>query len=63
MEWIRCQVWGGDVDFSARLVGVRTGEILWSISSRKNIGNSNTGFTARAAAEAAVTELLKKLRQ
>lgn len=54
--------WGADVDFSARLVDIKTSELIWSVSSRKNIGNSNTGFTARTAAQSAIEELLKKLK-
>lgn len=55
--------WGGDVDFSARLVEIKTGTIVWSVSSRKNIGNSNSGFTAHTAAQSAIDELLKKLKK
>jgi curli biogenesis system outer membrane secretion channel CsgG len=62
-DYISGLAWGGDVDFSARLVEIKTGEILWTVSSRKNIGNSNSGFAAHASTQSAVEELLKKLKQ
>ncbi len=53
--------WGADVDFSARLIELRSGIVLWSVSARRNLGASNSGITGHAAVTAAVQELLKKM--
>jgi len=53
--------WGGDVDFSARLIDVHSGSVVWSVSARRNFGASNSGFTAHAAVSVAIQELLKKM--
>jgi len=54
--------WGGEVDFSARLIELKSGLVVWSVSARRNIGNSNSGIAAHSAADVAIQELLKKIK-
>ena len=61
-DWHSKVNWGGVAAFSARLVEVETGIVIWSVSANRNISLANSASVARAASEDAINELISKTK-
>lgn len=61
-DWHGGISWGSHVSFSARLVSVETGEIVWAISGSKNTEKKLTIDLASDVVKATICELKEKLR-
>ena len=53
--------WGGVVGFSARLVEVRSGSLIWAASANRDMAMSNSVMIAHAASQDALNDLLTQL--
>ena len=54
---------GGVDAFTARLVDIETGAVVWSVSANRNTAMKNAAVAAHAASEDALNELQAKLNQ
>jgi curli biogenesis system outer membrane secretion channel CsgG len=61
-DWYSKINWGGVAAFSARLVEVESGVVVWSVSANRNIALSNSASVAREASEDAINQLLSKTK-
>jgi hypothetical protein len=62
-EWRSTFNWGGVAAFTARLVDLESGLIVWSVSANRNLAIKNAAFAAHAASQDALNELQAKLNQ
>ena len=57
-DWRSPINWGGTAIFSARLVDIDTGLVIWATSANLSIAMTNSGSVAHAASDVALKELL-----
>ncbi|MBN1522308.1 MAG: hypothetical protein JW928_07220 [Candidatus Aureabacteria bacterium] len=55
--------WGSTVNYSARLVDIKTGLVVWSVTGHIDIPFGNANTAAQVSADSAVKELLKKMKK
>jgi hypothetical protein len=60
-DWRSPINWGGTTVFTARLVDIDTGLVIWSTSANLSIAMTNSGAVAHAASDEALKELLTQL--
>ena len=60
-DWRSRINWGGVAVFTARLVDIDTGLVIWSTSANLSIAMTNSGAVAHAASQEALRELSAKL--
>ncbi|MBT8331804.1 MAG: hypothetical protein KJP06_05690, partial [Deltaproteobacteria bacterium] len=53
--------WGGVVGFSARLVQVDSGSLIWAASANRDMAMTNSTAIAHAASKDALEDLIAKL--
>ena len=53
--------WGGIVGFSARMVEVRSGSLIWAASANRDMAMTNSVMIAHAASQDALNALLTQL--
>ena len=57
-DWRSRVNWGGVSTFTARLVDIPSGNVLWSVSANRNLALTNAAAATHAGAEKALAELL-----
>ena len=62
-EWRSMFNWGGVAAFTARLVDIETGAVVWSVSANRNTAMKNAAVAAHAASEDAIDELQTNLNR
>ena len=62
-DWRSPINWGGTAIFTARLVDIDTGLVIWATSANLSIAMTNSGAVAHAATDVALKELLTQLDQ
>ena len=62
-DWRSLINWGGTAIFTARLVDIDTGLVIWAASANLSIAMTNSGAVAHAATDEALKELLSQLGQ
>ena len=62
-EWRSSFNWGAVTAFTARLVEVESGLVVWSVSANQNIAMTNAAVVTHAASEDALKDLLAKLNK
>jgi hypothetical protein len=62
-DWRSRLNWGGVSIFTARLVNVASGDVVWSVSVNHNTALVNAAAATHAGAESATTKLLTSIRQ
>jgi hypothetical protein len=60
-DWRGILNWGGVVGFSARLVDVDSGSLIWATSANRDMAMTNSSAIAHAASQDALKDLLSKL--
>jgi hypothetical protein len=60
-DWRSHINWGGTAIFTARLVDIDTGLIIWATSANLSIAKTNSGAVAHAATGGAIKEVLTQL--
>ena len=60
-DWRSKLNWGGVSVFTARLVDLSSGQVVWSVSANRNLAKVNAAGATHAGAESVVTELKAKL--
>jgi curli biogenesis system outer membrane secretion channel CsgG len=60
-DWRGTLNWGGVVSFSARLVQVDTGALIWAASANRDMAMTNSTAIAHAASQDALEDLIAKL--
>lgn len=60
-DWRGKLNWGGVVGFSARLVQVDSGSLIWAASANRNMAMTNSTAIAHAASKNALEDLIAKL--
>jgi hypothetical protein len=60
-DWRSPINWGGTTVFTARLVDIDTGLVIWATSANLSIAMTNSGAVAHAASDVALKELLTQL--
>ena len=60
-DWRSRLNWGGVSVFTARLVDLSSGQIVWSVSANRNLARVNAAGATHAGAENVVAELKSKL--
>ena len=60
-DWRGTLNWGGVVGFSARLVEVDSGSLIWATSASRDMAMTNSSMIAHAASQDALKDLLTKL--
>jgi hypothetical protein len=60
-DWRGKLNWGGVVGFSARLVDVDSGSLIWAASANRDMAMTNSSAIAHAASQDALEDLLTKL--
>ena len=60
-DWRTAINWGGTSSFTARLVDIDTGLVIWATSANLSIAMTNSGAVAHAATDVALKELLTQL--
>lgn len=61
-DWRSRLNWGGVSIFTARLVDLSSGEVVWSVSANRNMAHVNAAGVTHAGAESAVGKLRDTLR-
>ncbi len=61
-DWRSKLNWGGVSVFTARLVDLNTGQVVWSVSANRNLAHVNAAGATHAGAESAVRRLEARLR-
>ncbi len=62
-DWRSKLNWGGVSIFTARLVHLNSGQVVWSVSANRNLSHVNAAGAAHAGAESAVRKLKSRLRR
>ena len=62
-EWRSRFNWGGVAAFTARLVDLESGVVVWSVSANRNLAIKNAAFAAHAASQDALNALQAKLNK
>ena len=62
-DWRSRLNWGGVSIFTARLVDLSSGEVVWSVSANRNMAHVNAAGATHAGAESAVQKLKDTLRR
>ncbi len=62
-DWRSKLNWGGVSIFTARLVDLNSGQVVWSVSANRNLSHVNAAGAAHAGAESAVRKLKSRLRR
>ncbi len=62
-EWRSTINWGGVAAFTARLVDLESGAIVWSVSANRNMAIKNAAFAAHAASVDVLNALQAKLNK
>jgi len=62
-DWRSRLNWGGVAIFTARLVDIPSGSLIWSISANRNLAMTNAAAATHAGAGLVVQELLAKTRR
>ena len=60
-DWRGTLNWGGVVGFSARLVEVESGSLMWATSANRDMAMTNSSMIAHAASQDALIDLLAQL--
>ena len=60
-DWRGTLNWGGVVGFSARLVQVDSGSLIWAASANRDMAMTNSTATAHAASQDALQDLIAQL--
>jgi curli biogenesis system outer membrane secretion channel CsgG len=60
-DWRGTLNWGGVVGFSARLVEVESGSLIWATSANRDMAMTNSSTIAHAASQDALIDLLAQL--
>ncbi len=60
-DWRGRLNWGGVVGFSARLVQVDSGSLIWAASANRDVAMTNSTAIAHAASEDALEDLIAKI--
>lgn len=60
-DWSSRLNWGGASVFTARLVDVSSGSVLWSVSANRNLAMSNAAAATHAGAQNALQVLQEKI--
>ena len=60
-DWRGTINWGGVVGFSARLVKVDSGSLIWATSANRDMAMTNSTMVAHAASQDALKDLLNQL--
>ena len=60
-DWRSRLNWGGVSVFTARLVDLSSGQIVWSVSANRNLARVNAAGATHSGAESVVAELKSKL--
>ena len=60
-DWRGTLNWGGVVGFSARLVEVESGSLIWATSANRDMAMTNSSMIAHAASQDALIDLLAQL--
>lgn len=60
-DWRGTINWGGVVGFSARLVEVDSGSLIWATSANRDTAMTNSSMIAHAATQEALKDLLTQL--
>ena len=60
-DWRGTLNWGGVVGFSARLVQLDSGSLIWAASANRDMAMTNSTAIAHAASKDAIEELIAKL--
>ncbi len=61
-DWRSRLNWGGVSVFTARLVDLNSGQVIWSVSANRNLAQVNAAGATHAGAERVVADLTSKLR-
>ncbi len=61
-DWRSKLNWGGVSIFTARLVDLNSGQVVWSVSANRNLSHVNAAGATHAGAESAVRRLEARLR-
>ncbi len=61
-DWRSKLNWGGVSVFTARLVDLQSGQIVWSVSANRNLARVNAAGATHAGAASVVADLQAKLR-
>jgi len=56
-EWRSTFNWGGVAAFTARLVDLESGVVVWSVSANRNLAIKNAAFAGHAASQDALNAL------
>ena len=62
-DWRSKLNWGGVSIFTARLVDLNSGQVVWSVSANRNLSHVNAAGATHAGAESAVRKLKSRLRR
>ena len=60
-DWRGKLNWGGVVGFSARLVQIQSGSLIWAASANRDMAMTNSTAIAHAASQDALEDLIAKL--
>ncbi len=60
-DWRSPINWGGVAIFTARLVDIETGLVIWATSANLSVAMTNSGAVAHVASQEALRELSAKL--
>lgn len=60
-DWRGTLNWGGVVGFSARLVQIDSGSLIWAVSANRDMAMTNSTAIAHAASKDALEDLIAKL--
>jgi hypothetical protein len=60
-DWRGKLNWGGVVGFSARLVKIQSGSLIWAASANRDMAMTNSTAIAHAASQDALEDLITKL--
>ncbi|MDX1707510.1 MAG: CsgG/HfaB family protein [Desulfobacterales bacterium] len=60
-DWRGRLNWGGVVGFSARLVQINSGSLIWAASANRDMAMTNSTAIAHAASQEALEDLVAKL--
>ena len=60
-DWRGTLNWGGVVGFSARLVEVESGSLIWATSANRDMAMTNSSMIAHEASQDALKDLLARL--
>ena len=56
-------MWGSTVSFSARMIDIKTGLVVWSVSDSRAINFTNVTATAQMASKDAIKQLEKEMKK